>query len=463
MESGAPSQEELRRAPYGDNQQLGPRGQRARRHVLTCAVEVFREVGYANATMDAIAERTGKSRASVYQYFASKSEIYAVLTRELGRELLLTCKRMNSLGPDRAGFEHLKRWISEYFEVCRAYNDVFLIWGSAEITEGTFHGPASAFLDRFAELVVPRLNAAGAQVRDPRTLALAMAAMFERCSFLFQTRELGFDDDELADAVARSLQLTLFPGSIRLFRSSSVVSLRLSPEHPSMTALQSRAVLDAARASIVALTPRPSRPVSPQGAVTVRAILDAAAQVFARKGFHGTSVDDVMSEAGLSHGAMYQYWSDLGDVLHALAAESFDASWEIFEQLDLFNAEVASADLVSDFLERYLANYERNSAVFRVWTSLTMMDPLLDQLGDHSVSALMTTVSRLLERASLADVLRIDAATVVLIAVVTHLPYPRLVCENWGTHDQLREAMTLMVCRGFLGVACVSEPVEVEF
>jgi AcrR family transcriptional regulator len=249
------------------------------------------------------------------------------------------------------------------------------------------------------------------------------------------------------------LQLTLFPDSIALFRPQLPGAAFVGGvAHDAASTANHNAALAQTRAFVAELAPQLKRPVSAQGAGTVRTILDAAAQVFARNGFHGTSVDDVMSEAGLSHGAMYQYWSDLGDVLHTLAVESFEATWTILEQLDGFRAETADAERVAAFIEHYLANYERNSAVFRVWTSLTMMDPLLDQLGDQSVSAMMMTVSRLLQRAALSDVLNIEAATVVLIAVVTHLPYPRLVCDNWGTHDQLRDAMTLIVSRGFLGI-----------
>ncbi|MDL1899078.1 helix-turn-helix transcriptional regulator [Anaerolineae bacterium CFX7] len=37
-------------------------------------------------------------------------------------------------------------------------------------------------------------------------------------------------------------------------------------------------------------------------------ILDAAAAVFARKGFYQASMDDIVEEAGLSKGALYWYF-----------------------------------------------------------------------------------------------------------------------------------------------------------
>ncbi|MEU6083697.1 TetR/AcrR family transcriptional regulator [Streptomyces sp. NPDC047108] len=55
-----------------------------------------------------------------------------------------------------------------------------------------------------------------------------------------------------------------------------------------------------------------------------RQILDGAARCFARNGFHATSMQDVLREAGLSAGAVYRYFSSKEELIEAIADEAFD-------------------------------------------------------------------------------------------------------------------------------------------
>ncbi|MCD0448892.1 TetR/AcrR family transcriptional regulator [Actinocorallia sp. API 0066] len=48
-------------------------------------------------------------------------------------------------------------------------------------------------------------------------------------------------------------------------------------------------------------------------------ILDAAARCFARQGFHGTSMQDIFQEAGLSAGAVYRYFPGKAEIVKAIS------------------------------------------------------------------------------------------------------------------------------------------------
>jgi AcrR family transcriptional regulator len=50
-------------------------------------------------------------------------------------------------------------------------------------------------------------------------------------------------------------------------------------------------------------------------------ILDAARVCFTRNGFHATSMQDVIAEAGLSVGAVYRYFKGKEDLITAIAGE----------------------------------------------------------------------------------------------------------------------------------------------
>lgn len=63
-----------------------------------------------------------------------------------------------------------------------------------------------------------------------------------------------------------------------------------------------------------------------------RQILDGAARCFARKGFHGTSMQDVLHEVGLSAGAVYRYFSGKDDLIAAIAGEAVGSVRQAFEE-----------------------------------------------------------------------------------------------------------------------------------
>lgn len=58
-----------------------------RQALLDAARDVFLEKGYANATIDAVVERAGGSKATVYSLFENKEGLFAALVAEAAEEL----------------------------------------------------------------------------------------------------------------------------------------------------------------------------------------------------------------------------------------------------------------------------------------------------------------------------------------------------------------------------------------
>jgi AcrR family transcriptional regulator len=56
-----------------------------------------------------------------------------------------------------------------------------------------------------------------------------------------------------------------------------------------------------------------------------RQILDAARRCFVKNGFHATSMQDVLTEADLSAGALYRYFRGKEDIIAAIADEALTA------------------------------------------------------------------------------------------------------------------------------------------
>src|ERR1700723_4071306 len=74
--------DKLRRPGYAPaaNAGVGRRGLHTRERILGCAAEVFLANGFHATSLDAIAKAARASRATVYQYFAGKEEIFRELS-----------------------------------------------------------------------------------------------------------------------------------------------------------------------------------------------------------------------------------------------------------------------------------------------------------------------------------------------------------------------------------------------
>lgn len=64
-----------------------------------------------------------------------------------------------------------------------------------------------------------------------------------------------------------------------------------------------------------------SRVLGTKGRATRQALEDAARQLFAQRGFHGTTLGDITAAAGKSPASFYRYFADKEDLLAALAED----------------------------------------------------------------------------------------------------------------------------------------------
>ena len=57
-----------------------------RRAIIEVARQVFTELGFETTSMSQIAARVGGSKATLYNYFSSKDELFAAVIEEFGRQ-----------------------------------------------------------------------------------------------------------------------------------------------------------------------------------------------------------------------------------------------------------------------------------------------------------------------------------------------------------------------------------------
>ncbi|UCD09987.1 MAG: TetR/AcrR family transcriptional regulator [Dehalococcoidales bacterium] len=98
-------------------------------------------------------------------------------------------------------------------------------------------------------------------------------------------------------------------------------------------------------------------------------ILEAALDCFAKKGFNEASVDDICQIVGLSHGAIYRYFSSKEDVIEASVQRSREMRAERFENL---KQKESAIEAINESMESSINRIEEPEGIryTRLWVQL---------------------------------------------------------------------------------------------
>src|ERR1700733_14202211 len=94
-------------------------------------------------------------------------------------------------------------------------------------------------------------------------------------------------------------------------------------------------------------------------------LLEAAARVYARRGFDGATLDEVAEVAGFTKGAVYDHFGSKENLLFALLDEHLAA--QIAEQIALFDPAKATAERPRAGADRWMAELDENPEAFRLF------------------------------------------------------------------------------------------------
>lgn len=118
-------------------------------------------------------------------------------------------------------------------------------------------------------------------------------------------------------------------------------------------------------------------PLGPKATRTRRAILEAAAREFEANGYQHTTVGQVAAAAGVSLGAVYQYFRDRSDLVAALCQrhlthmlDSSDAVWRWEDGLEGLNRAVLN----------FVRSYHDAAGMAGIWEEVAHVDPELADL-----------------------------------------------------------------------------------
>jgi AcrR family transcriptional regulator len=147
-----------------------------------------------------------------------------------------------------------------------------------------------------------------------------------------------------------------------------------------------------------------------------RQILDGAARCFARSGFHGTSMQDVLKEVGLSAGAVYRYFPGKEDIIAAITEETFATIRGAFSEASRMSPPPTPDVLLSGVLGRVLAGelhgLERRTfaaLAVQLWSE-TLRDERLAVQLDEGYATMRAAWTKLVEAYRDAGILSGDVA-----------------------------------------------------
>ena len=436
----------VRRTSYGSHSPVvGERGTRTRLAIVDAARASFEAKGFHATSIEDIAEAAGISRAALYQYFENKQQIFTELIRGAAADLLRVIRRLGPIGPTVEGYDNLHWWLGEWAWVQDKYKALYLQAAAIDSPEASLRSLISESIVSYVSSLSPRLTTAVGDDIDVDGVAAVLLALLFRVNDYRQkgiTRRL--TDDEVLDALATFVQLALFPST-----PAHALTARSAPTPASHAATPRRS-----------RHPRVSDHHSPAAtgggdnapsSKTVQRILDAATTTFAERGFHATSVQDVLEAAGAGRGTFYKYFSDKTQLLVMLSEQC------MAQLVELARRFVDTVDRAGDgqplraWLAECLALHRRYRGVFRALLQEEANLPALEELRRTSGAAILVAFDDALARVDRDYPFDVRVGSLVLLGLLERGPDYAFGTAYDLADERVVGVLASLIDRGLLG------------
>ncbi|EGD53865.1 tetr family transcriptional regulator [Gordonia neofelifaecis NRRL B-59395] len=95
--------------------------------------------------------------------------------------------------------------------------------------------------------------------------------------------------------------------------------------------------------------------------------LSIAAELFAERGYRGTTIDDIAAAAGASRATLYSYFPGKDAIVKAIVTQVWDAAEALYA--DFGALDEWSTDAIAGWLERVVRTWEQSGSGLRVQSS----------------------------------------------------------------------------------------------
>jgi AcrR family transcriptional regulator len=424
----------MRRAPFSDNPHVGARGQRTQQRILDAALRVFGDEGYHQCGVARITRLAGCSRASFYQYFSGKEDVFRHLTGQVARQLGASTEALGTLTPDAGGWTAVRAWVGRYADVFERYRPVFQAFQAAAESDEAVAGGSARAGERDVAAVRSKL---ATTTLPPRQLDPVISLLLESVPRVFEDavvlRSAAPDaypearvEDALADVVHRTLFSLLADVNVHAPARRRPPPLEFGPVmRGACQRYDAPAALNAA------------------GRRALQVLVEGGRDTFVARGYHRTRVDDVVTAAGVSHGAFYHYFESKDQFAHVLAARAIRSVATAFADIpDSAGPEgPGRRAALRRWLRHYNAAHATEAAMIRVWADALLQDATLSTDSAAALDWGRRRMARFLAPREFGDV---DTEAVVMVALLG-------VFGVRGRSTPSIDAATHIIERGFLG------------
>ncbi len=182
---------------------------------------------------------------------------------------------------------------------------------------------------------------------------------------------------------------------------------------------------------------------------TRRAILDAAAHIFAEYGYAAGTTNRIAEAADLSIGSLYQYFPNKDAILSALTDAHVDAGTALLRERTAAGLPESLEDLLRLFVRASIDNHRNETRLHRVLFEEAPRSPaLLDRLHQTEEDA-VSSAKALLDSRSEVTVADTGFAARMVVTTVESLTHRLLACDKPADAEQLEDGIVTMLA-GYL-------------
>jgi AcrR family transcriptional regulator len=371
---------------------------------LQSAADVFLANGFHSTSLDTIAKAAKASRATVYQYFAGKEDIFRELSAVSERDVLAHAERLGGLGPTIDGVAALHRWLVEWAEIYDAHAAVFAEYPGIGTELSVID--VGTVAETFARTVTAKVRGAGLDGLDPDDAAAALMRI-PHMVHLYRYRAM-FPlpaPAVVSWSLTVALQLMLFPDT------PPDVLQAVAPLDALQSVSQPIAVTDGAES-----TDPNDVPLSP----IAQDVLSVSSALFAERGYYAVGMEEIASAADVSRATLYRYFSTKAEILAELTRR---AVTEV-EHHAAALPRTADADSWPEWMLGYVRFHRGYRGVIRAWLDGTVAEQLSDASVDHGIGAIHGAIAALLTAVDLPANVNREVAGAVFLAVLGRMTEP---------------------------------------
>ncbi len=201
---------------------------------------------------------------------------------------------------------------------------------------------------------------------------------------------------------------------------------------------------------------RRTRLARAEGTDTRAALLGAAAEVFARRGFKDASVDEIATRAGYSKGALYWHFETKHELFFALMDEARDAP--AHEMIELLQTAPVERDMAPEASRRFVELIARQRELLLLdheYWALAVRDPALRERYAAHRKELRAALGRALQvrlahlGAPASQIGPPQEMATVLMSLAAGLEQERLI-DTTAVPDELLGRAIVLLYRGLL-------------